>query len=34
VGDGTVEVGGRLVIEDDLHINDDDVREMRLTDQR
>lgn len=33
-GEGTVEVGGRLVIEADVQITDDDVREMRLTDQR
>jgi AbrB family looped-hinge helix DNA binding protein len=33
-GEGTVEMGGRLVIEADVQITDDDVREMRLTDQR
>ena len=33
-GEGTVEVSGRLVIEGDVQMTDDDVREMRLTDQR
>lgn len=33
-GEGTVEVRGRLVIEADIQMTDDDVREMRLADQR
>jgi AbrB family looped-hinge helix DNA binding protein len=33
-GEGTVEVRGRLVIDAEVPLTDDDVREMRLADQR
>ena len=33
-GEGTVEVGGRLVIEGDVQLTDEAVRELRLADQR
>ncbi len=33
-GEGTIEVGGRLVIDAEVTMNDEDVREMRFTDQR
>lgn len=33
-GAGTTEVGGRLVIDSDLALTDDDVRALRLGDQR
>jgi AbrB family looped-hinge helix DNA binding protein len=33
-GEGTVEVGGRLVIDAEVTLTDEDVREMRFTDQR
>lgn len=33
-GEGTVEVGGRLVIEGDVQLTDEEVRELRLADQR
>lgn len=33
-GEGTVEERGRLVIDDEVAITDDDVRSLRLADQR
>jgi AbrB family looped-hinge helix DNA binding protein len=33
-GEGTIDVGGRLVIDAEVTLTDEDVREMRFTDQR